>query len=218
MSILRSTLQEQVRQTLLDWIHSGHLAPGQRLTEENLSRSLSVSRTPVREALRALEGDGLVRSEPNRGFTLVRPNEEMVREVYPILSALECLGLRLGAARFLLAADRLEALNHGMQAAELPARRYELDAEFHRLLAGSHANRSLEQELARLRLRVRYYDGAWERGLADLAGSCREHAAIVTALRGGDIAAAEQVLAAHWERGIEVVCAWLRTHNERTSS
>lgn len=172
----------------------------------------------MREALRALESDGLVRSEPNRGFTLVRPNEEMVREVYPILSALECLGLRLGSTRLPEAADRLEALNRSLQSAELPARRYDLDAEFHRLLAGSHSNRSLERELGRLRLRVRYFDGAWERGLADTARSCREHAAIVTALRGGDLAAAERVLAAHWERGIEVVCAWLRTQNERTLS
>lgn len=210
MPISRLTLQQQVRDELLGWIQEGKLAAGQRITEERLSNLLSVSRTPIREALRGLEREGLV-CRAGRGYSVAAINEQMVREVYPMLCVLECLGLRLGMPRLAALCDRLDELNRGMEESGVAAAsRYSLDSEFHQTLAGTHDNASLQQELDRLRRMVRGYDGAWERGLADVRGSCAAHAAIVTAIRAGDPVSAERTLTRHWEEGTEVVCEWLK--------
>ncbi|MBX9603120.1 MAG: GntR family transcriptional regulator [Bryobacteraceae bacterium] len=84
MPISRLTLQQQVRDELLGWLQEGKLSAGQRITEQWLSQSLSVSRTPVREALRGLEREGLV-CRADRGYSVIAINEQMVREVYPML-------------------------------------------------------------------------------------------------------------------------------------
>src|SRR4051794_1931565 len=101
--IERQRARDQVRARLREMIGEGTLAPGQRLDEMGLAAAIGASRTPVREALIALEQEGLVQSRPNHGFSVAPMDERLVREVYPILGALE-------AAAVELAGDRLMAL------------------------------------------------------------------------------------------------------------
>ena len=65
-----ATTQDLVLTSLRDAIMAGVLGPGARLRQEDLAERFGTSRIPVREALRALEYEGLVHSEPNRGFTV----------------------------------------------------------------------------------------------------------------------------------------------------
>ncbi|MBX9603121.1 MAG: FCD domain-containing protein [Bryobacteraceae bacterium] len=119
--------------------------------------------------------------------------------------------MRLGLRRLGPLCDRLADLNRKMEhSGAAAASRYSLDSEFHRILAGTHDNGSLQKELDRLRRVVRGHDGAWERGLADVRGSCAAHAAIVEAIRAEDAVSAERTLARHWEEGTEIVCEWLK--------
>ncbi len=90
-------LREIVQSQLLRDIVSGAFAPGLKLNETHLAQAYGVSRGPVREALRALEGQGLVRFVANRGAVVSRLSRTDVQEIYQIRIELEGLAARLGA-------------------------------------------------------------------------------------------------------------------------
>jgi DNA-binding GntR family transcriptional regulator len=87
-------LNERVCQTLRDAIVTGKLAPGQRLVEEALAERLGVSRAPIREALAALQREGLVTCLPSRGVMVTVLTRRDVREIYGLRTALECWAVR----------------------------------------------------------------------------------------------------------------------------
>src|SRR3954467_9053025 len=91
---LRSSLREGIR----DMIVRQELLPGRSIGEVALSRKLGVSRTPVREALLALEQDGLVRSRHGRGFTVVPLTRQEAADTYPIIWSLERLAIETDGA------------------------------------------------------------------------------------------------------------------------
>ena len=81
---------EAIRQML----RSGELLPGQPLRQEALAERLGISRVPVREALKALEAEGIVRHQPNAGYTVVRLSAEELQQAYLMRAALESVVLR----------------------------------------------------------------------------------------------------------------------------
>jgi DNA-binding GntR family transcriptional regulator len=89
------TAQDLVLSALREAILSGVLEPGARLRQEELADLFGTSRIPVREALRALEYEGLVSSEPHRGFTVTALDADDVEEVYDLRILLESHALRL---------------------------------------------------------------------------------------------------------------------------
>src|SRR3954447_7631810 len=89
------TAQDVVLASVREAILSGVLEPGARLRQEELADLFGTSRIPVREALRALEYEGLVRSEPHRGFTVTSLDADDVDEVYDLRIVLETHALRL---------------------------------------------------------------------------------------------------------------------------
>jgi DNA-binding GntR family transcriptional regulator len=190
-------------------ILDGELAAGSRIEEVDLATRIGVSRTPVREALIALERDGLVQSRPHRGFTVTPADASLVREAFPVLAALEGAAMRLAWPRLREVASELAELNGKLAAAKARADQYALDHAFHARLTADCGNDRLLELLEIERARARRFDGADRRGTADQAGSCREHAAIIAAIRKDDLAEAASRLQDHWERGIGVVIQWL---------
>lgn len=83
--LLATEVYERIRMGIVE----GRFAPGQRLSEERLREELGVSRTPVREALRRLSSEGLVRLEPHKGATVVSFSPQEIREAYFVRSLLE---------------------------------------------------------------------------------------------------------------------------------
>ena len=96
---------------------TGELAAGEQLRQRDLAQRFGVSQTPVREAMRRLESEGLLVCDTHRGFTVVAPDEGRVEENFQIRAALESLGASL-AARKIDAAGlaRLRDLNDQMRA------------------------------------------------------------------------------------------------------
>jgi DNA-binding GntR family transcriptional regulator len=86
---------ERIRQAIIE----GTYRPGQRLIEVRVADELALSRTPVREALRMLQAEGLVRSEPNRGAVVRTFSNEEIYDLYDLRSRLEAYGAELAAAR-----------------------------------------------------------------------------------------------------------------------
>ena len=92
-------LYEDAYNALRDAILNGRLAPGDRIVEAEIARQMAISRAPVREAIRKLERDGLVRYIPRRGTVVVKLAPEEVHDVYYLRAHLEEYAVRLAALR-----------------------------------------------------------------------------------------------------------------------
>ncbi|MEP2030122.1 MAG: GntR family transcriptional regulator [Paracoccaceae bacterium] len=90
-AITRKSLHHELVDRLQTLIINAELEPGSKVPEKLLCDQFGVSRTPLREALKVLASDGLVRLEPNRGAWVTRVTIEEVEEVFPVLGALEAL-------------------------------------------------------------------------------------------------------------------------------
>jgi DNA-binding GntR family transcriptional regulator len=201
----RDGARDLVRQMIV----TGELPPDAHVEEIKLSEQIGVSRTPVREALIALEQEGLVRSRPRRGFVVVRPDVAMVRESYPILSALETAAVRLTGEKLPALAPKLKELNAAMSRERKKSRLYNLDRAFHATLTNDCGNARLLTLLNAERTRAALIDGAHARGMANVEGSVSEHGAIIEAIERGALARAINILTQHWAQGTEVVVRWL---------
>ena len=92
---IEPTALDLVLATVRSAIMSGLIEPGERLRQEELAEIFDTSRIPVREALRALEYEGLVTSEPHRGFTVTSLDADLVDEIYELRILLEGQAVRL---------------------------------------------------------------------------------------------------------------------------
>jgi DNA-binding GntR family transcriptional regulator len=208
--------RQAIVESLLRDVFQGRIRPGQHLVTQALADRFGVSHTPVREALIALAGIGIVGLEPNRGAVVRRVTPKDVREVCQVRRILECEAVRTACGRIdaaelgTLRADlnRLVAVS-----AELRPRFVEearrVDSRLHDLIAGSCGNAFLVNELGRLKTLFRAFrDVAWEHDEARndarrLAGEAVEHLAIVEALLAGDRKGAVRAMTRHIQSGSE---------------
>lgn len=117
-------LSEQLAERIAVAVMQGELAPGERVREQDLSAHFGVSRGPVREALRILEGDGFVRIEPYRGATVTMASDREVQAALEMQIALFAAAARLAAEHadagdieeMEALVERLEALAHDASA------------------------------------------------------------------------------------------------------
>jgi DNA-binding GntR family transcriptional regulator len=165
-------------------IITGELAAGEQLRQRDLAERFRVSQTPVREAMRRLESEGLVISDTHRGFTVAVPDRGPVEENFQIRAALESLGASLAARRIdAEGIARLQALNDQMRALDDDDARYtDLNREFH-FTVYEYAGSPLLLTLMRL-LWASLHGGP--RVSRPHAESARQHDAILGALKAGD--------------------------------
>ncbi|WP_291298021.1 GntR family transcriptional regulator [Elioraea sp.] len=182
----RLTLADAAAEKLRALIGEGSLAPGERLTEAELSGRLGISRIPLREALRALAAEGIVTIEPHKGAVVTPVTPEEVDEVFPVLAALEGAAGELAALRM---SDEecaaIAALHEAMLAAHREGRRRAFLAHnetIHDRIVAAAANptlaalhRALSLRLKRIRYVAQVEESSWEQSVA-------EHAAMMDAL------------------------------------
>ncbi len=166
----------------------GELGAGEQLRQRDLAQRFGVSQTPVREAMRRLESEGLLVCDTHRGFTVVTPGDGRVEENFQIRAALESLGASLAARK--IDADglaRLRQLNEQMRALPDDDAAYaELNREFH-FTVYDYARSPLLLSLMRL-LWASLHGGP--RVSRTHGESARQHDEILAALSDGDAAGA----------------------------
>src|SRR5258705_11056687 len=170
-------------------IITGELPAGRQLRQRDLAQRFHVSQTPVREALRRLESEGLVIGDTHRGFAVVEPDDGPVEENFQIRAALESLGASLAARKIDPAGlRRLRELNEQMRAlADDDDPGYaELNREFH-FTVYEYAHSPLLLSLMRLLWASLHCGPRVSRTHAE---SARQHDEILTALAEGDAGAA----------------------------
>jgi DNA-binding GntR family transcriptional regulator len=195
-------VSKAIRSAILD----GRLGRGTHLVERELADQLGVSRTPVREALRRLEREGLLVYEPRRGMVVSGFDEQSVRDLYLMRELLEGLAARLAAERH--QPGEMEELERRLREAEAAVERDDVDAaaaenvaltlQIYRM---AHSPR-LEQTLAALRDYIESFTRAGYRDDCRLRQAHREHTAIVAAIRAGDGALAEELTRLHVRRSL----------------
>ena len=199
----RVPLRADLRLKVLERILNGKLSPGVRVNESRLAKELSVSRTPLREALFHLEREGFVRSDRDRGFSVEPMSARVIRELYPMLWALECLALRLCGPRATLAVPSLTRLNNELRTTRKPKRALILDNSWHETLLASCPNRRLQDAIQSLRLAIRRYEVLYMRELPLVNVSVHQHQEIIKAVKDGDTTLALEKLEENWRFSME---------------
>ncbi len=187
-------------QTLLGEIRAGALLPGDRLRETELADRLGVSRTPVREAIRQLEADGLVSHIPRQGATIRRLDYAEVMELYEMRAVLEGTAARLAArAAADIELDELEALNDSLAAAQDAGEAFRLNRLFHASLLDAAKNRFLRHAMSALQKALMILGPTTLAESDRFEAALEEHRSLLAAMRARDGAAAEQAMRLHIE-------------------
>ena len=210
-----------VYRRLLDEIRTGALAPGERLREIDLAARVGASRTPVREALRMLEADGLVTHEPRLGVIVRSLDYAEVVELYEMRAVLEGTAARLAArAASDVELGELRSLNDEFAAAGAAAptaapSAYELNRQFHRALHDAAKNRYLVRAIGALEKTLMILGPTTLMEGDRAAAAADEHGRLLDALEARDGARAEAEMRAHIEAAQRVRLKGLRRRDVR---
>jgi len=196
-----SPTRRLVIQRLTDAIVEGRFPPGERLIERELCAMLGVSRTTLREALRELEGEGLVENIPNKGPIVATISMKQAQAIYDVRGLLEGYAARLFAQRASAAQvrDLAQAVTAiGAVYADFdPARFIAAKATFYRVLLEGADNETLAQSLRGIHVRVSQLRILSLRAPRRADASLRELKRLVRKLRERDAAGAEAECVAH---------------------
>lgn len=197
-----------VRERLRSAILSGELAPGSRLSVPELAKKLEVSRSPVREAVLLLVGEGLAVEHTRRGVEVARLEVADLLELYDLRGAIESLAARLAAERMnstALAALRGVLDHQGAAAIRDPKQFRELDARFHQIIVESCGNGRLQRHAVLLSREMNLARPLLLNDPHHLTRSHEEHRVIERALRQRDGPAAEAAMRDHLQRVLHTV-------------
>ena len=193
------TAHVYVRETIRLAILNGHLAGGTRLVQSELAAQLEVSTTPVREALRDLASEGLIRIDPHHGGVVSELDEEDLREVYQIRQRLEPFALEMAMPNLTdEILDRCQDLHDAMSAAPNSAAWVQLNRDFHMTIyEASHQHRLVAmvrslQDASVMAVSARIQSLPVAREIAN-----REHGELIEALRAKDLERAKAVIMHH---------------------
>ncbi|MBS7807472.1 GntR family transcriptional regulator [Variovorax sp. PCZ-1] len=198
-------LAEQAYQEIRSRILDNLWTPGYQALEQEVALALGMSRTPVREALMRLQQEGLVEVAPRRGMRVLPVSPTDMREIYEILTALECMAAEILGKRK-PSQQELKPLVEATQLMEAALVREDLDAwakadeTFHLALVKLAGNRMLLETV------MGYWDRAHRARMFTLrlrpkpVNSTKEHMQLVDMLAAGDGAGAAQVNRSHRER------------------
>lgn len=180
-------------------IRMGTLRPGDRLTETELAKRFGISRTPVREAIRQLEADGLVTHIPRVGAAIRRLDHAEISELYDMRTVLEGTAARFAArAASDVELSELQAI-HTAMAAATGAALYPINRQFHGALLNAARNRFLNRAVEAVHKTLLIL-GPSTMEIGDRAtAAITEHAAILQALQHRDPDAAEAAMRHHIE-------------------
>ena len=193
-------LVDQVYRALHDAISSGSLAPGERITQEDLARRLAVSRQPVLQALRLLKKDGFVLDAPGRGLLVAPLDVEGMHKVYQVRGVLDVLAARLAAGqRFRIDPKLIERGRRAARGRNVEAM-IDADVAFHRAIYDASGNPLIGQSAHQHWHHLRRVMGAVLQQSRQREALWDEHEAIARAIAAGDGERAARMIEEHSQR------------------
>ena len=222
MRLVQNSLHHEVAATLREQIFAGQLAPGSFLDEPELCERLRISRTPLREALKVLTAEGLLRHEPRRGCFISEVSEQDLDDIFPVIALLEgrCA---FEAARHATDADLAalatlhERLNSHAQAGRINDY-YDINFAIHEAIITLADNRWLAMAIADLRKILKLARSQQLHAPGRLAQSLSEHMAVFAALKARDSEGADAAMRTHLTRQREALRELARNQRSRVAS
>jgi DNA-binding GntR family transcriptional regulator len=207
LQAISTKLRTNVSEKVLDLLISGKLPPG-KINESQLAARMRVSRTPLREALVALDSAGLVVTL-DRGFAVPPLKNIEAREVYQIIARLETLALEAAGIPDRSALAELRRLNgHFRFFGKDGLAALDVDTRFHEALIARCPNLRLQSLISRQKLLVRRYELLYFHDPRFFARSARQHESIVECLSADDLTGACEALDRNWNSALEHL-TWL---------
>ena len=202
-------LRDVVFQTLRGAILKGDLKPGERLMELQLAAQLGVSRTPIREAIRMLEQEGLAVTVPRKGAEVAKMTEKDMEDVLQIRRSLEDLAVRLSCEK--ITSTELQELREAMEDFEEKTKSGNVpeiakaDVTFHEILYKASDNPKLILLLNNLREQIYRYRVEYLKDTSIYSQLIKEHRAMYTALTSKDKEKVAQYVDVHLHNQAEAV-------------
>jgi DNA-binding GntR family transcriptional regulator len=195
------TAQQAALDELRHWVLAGRLKPGDQLVQENLAAELGVSVVPIREALKTMQSEGLLRYEPHRGFFVVELSRDELIELCVIRSALESMAVDRGLPTLSAGdikamdalADRMETAASAGDVVQL----IQLDREFHFTVFRAAGMPHLERIIALTWDQSDPYRAAFFGDPTNRIDNNSEHRRILAAVHERDVPALNALLDAH---------------------
>lgn len=215
-----NSISDQIYERLKQKILFGEIESGERLMQNQVAENLQASRTPVREAFRRLEQDGLVERVPQGGVRVTRLDMEAIQEVFGIRTVLEAYAVELACGRITeaeigtlrqLVIQARELLSSDESGRETKIKRlFELNSQFHDTLSGASGNsylmsmvNSLRFIVGRLRLLGLRAESTWSR-------AWDEHAQLIGLLEKRDKESAARLVKTHLANAVSDVLAGMK--------
>ncbi|MFK8078986.1 MAG: GntR family transcriptional regulator [Granulosicoccus sp.] len=203
---------------ILNEIRAGTLNPGDRLTEADIAERLGISRTPVREAMRQLEADGLISHTPRSGSTIRKLDYSEVSELYEMRAVLESTAARFSArAASDVEVDELVSIHQAMCAATDTHELDQLNQQFHRCLLDAARNRFLLSAVRSIEKTLLILGPSTFNESDRAAQSNKEHEQLLNAISARNPADAEQAMRQHIESAHRVRLRQLRQNGTSCS-
>ena len=197
--------------TLRKGILHGDLQPGERLMEIQLANRLGVSRTPIREAIRMLELEGLVINLPHKGAHVAKITEKDLQDVLEVRKGLEEMAIKLACER--IQDEELDLLYQASRLFEERAESEDLlslaeaDEEFHAIIYEASGNRRLVQLINNLRDQMFRYRIEYLKDAENRQSLIREHDELWESLKNRDFNRTRKHMRRHIERQMDAVLA-----------
>ncbi|CAN5457499.1 GntR family transcriptional regulator [soil metagenome] len=196
----RTDYVDQVYKVILDAISDGSLAPGARITQEEIAAQLNVSRSPVLQAMRLLRKEGFLQEAPGRGVLVAPLDAGWIGKVYEVRGALDALAARLAAERGATLDPALISKGRSVSRGTDVKAMIDADLAFHLAIYRASGNELIE-ESAQLRwIHLRRVMGAVLQSRAHRTTVWDEHEAIAEAIGAGDGDRAAQLSELHAQR------------------
>ncbi len=211
-------LRDEVFLTLRDLILKGELSPGDRLMEIHLAEKLGVSRTPVREAIRLLEKEGLAITIPRRGAQVARMTEKDLSDVLEVREALDglaaqkaCKNINDEIVEKLLAS--MEAFKNAI-ASDDPKAIVEADEDFHRIIYEAADNPRLLSIVDNLKEQMYRFRFEYVREEKNYDTLIKEHLSIIEGLKKKDVDFVKRIMHTHLQNQVDSVRRIIKNYDK----
>lgn len=213
-------LRDVVFNTLRQAILTGELKPGERLMEIHLANRLGVSRTPIREAIRKLELEGLVTMIPRRGAEVAQITEKSMKDVLEVRRTLDALSAELACER--ISAEEEEALKKACLNFEAAVKTKDTkaiakaDVAIHDIIAAATGNQRLIQLINNLAEQMYRYRFEYIKDASQHERIIEEHRIIYESIVKKDKEAAAEMAKTHIDNQEKAVIARIRMEQSNT--
>jgi DNA-binding GntR family transcriptional regulator len=203
-SVNRARLVDEILDYIREQIYSGAFPPGMQLRQERLAEELEISRTPLREALRVLQSEGLLSIKRGNRVEVIGADLDRFRDALSLREVVDGVAARLAAERHTpRLASALERAVAGQREALSPWDRVAFsthDAEFHGAIFQATQNPYVAAEISLVRLSIQVFQRSTSWGEERARGTIEDHERIAAAVVAGEAEEAEIASRAHIRR------------------